>query len=101
MKKKQPIKQILDHTAALSGLNITGDDALAFASDLNAIIAFAEQLQHVTTDSILPLYHPLDTHQSLRDDQITDGDCLNALKTTAPVFHDDLYWIPKVLDTGK
>lgn len=67
--------------------------------DIEAIMDFVEQLSAQDTSNILPLFHPFDLHQRLRPDAVTEEDCLAELAELAPLFEEDLYLVPKVLES--
>ncbi|CEK10463.1 glutamyl/tRNA (Gln) amidotransferase subunit C [Legionella hackeliae] len=71
------------------------------AEEINAIMDFVEQLKQVDTTGIAPLFHPFDLHQRLRDDEVKEPDCIQQLAAIAPVFEDNLYLVPKVIDSGQ
>ncbi len=92
----------LKKIAALACLETDEQSSLEFAHDLTAMMDLAEQLRPINTKGILPLLHPLDLNQTLRSDDIEhDDSLLPELKKLAPLFTDDLYWVPKVIHTGK
>lgn len=68
--------------------------------EINDIMDFVDQLRSVNTTNIAPLFHPFDLHQRLRPDEVTEEDCLNELAAIAPMFEDDLYLVPKVIESG-
>ena len=72
-------EQILDQLAALAYLDSGQDQAKSLAHEVNTIIDFVEQLKAVDTNKIAPLYHPIDYHQPLRDDLITETNCEKSL----------------------
>lgn len=69
--------------------------------EINAIMNFVEQLKQVNTNGIAPLFHPYDLHQRLREDEVLEKDCTEQLEQIAPFFEDDLYLVPKVIDSGQ
>ena len=87
--------------ATLAYIETDADSTLQFATDVSAIMNFVEQLLEVNTDGVAPLLHPLNIHQRLRTDTITEGNCVEGLAKIAPVFADNLYLVPKVIDSGK
>ena len=72
----------------------------ALAKEITSIIDFVHQLREINTTGIAPLFHPLDLHQPLRDDIVTEEDCLAELAQIAPFFEEGLYFVPKVIDAG-
>ncbi|OGV51375.1 MAG: glutamyl-tRNA amidotransferase [Legionellales bacterium RIFCSPHIGHO2_12_FULL_42_9] len=89
--------QTLSH---LAYLDCDNDNTHALVNEINAIIDFVEQLKTVDTKHVAPLFHPIDLHQHLRADAVTEDDCANQLAEIAPLFEEGLYWVPKVIDEG-
>lgn len=75
------------------------EDCTSLACDIEAIMDFVEQLKTANTTNILPLFHPFDLHQRLRPDVVTEEECIAELKAIAPHFEEDLYLVPKVLES--
>lgn len=69
-------------------------------NDINAIVGFMEQLSTVETQGVSPLVHPLALHQRLREDVVTEENCVSTLKEAALQFENELYLVPQVLDQG-
>ena len=84
--------------AHLAYLDCGHDNTHALIHEINAIIDFVEQLKTVDTSQIVPLFHPINHPQHLRDDNVTETDCTNQLTDLAPRFEDNLYWVPKIID---
>jgi len=91
----------LKKIASLAHIETDSDSTLQFANDVSAIMSLVEQLRQVNTDGVAPLLHPLNLHQRLRMDLVTEENCSEALAKIAPVFADNLYLVPKVIDMGK
>lgn len=90
--------EALENIAQLA--NLETEQSQQLADEISAIMDFVEQLISVDTKGVAPLFHPFDLHQRLRADEITEDDCLAELEAIAPLFEDDLYLVPKVLDTS-
>lgn len=91
----------LEELAALAYLEGEPDTLLPLVTEVNAIIDFVQTLRQTDTKGIAPLFHPFDLHQRLRNDVVTEEDCLKQLADIAPDFEDGLYLVPKVIDSGK
>ena len=91
----------LEKIAALACIETDANSAKQFAQDVNAIMDFVAQLRTIDTNDVAPLFHPLDLNQRLRSDVIQETPCTTALAKTAPLFENDLYLVPKVIETGK
>lgn len=81
-------------------LDTDADMALQLADDVNSIMDYVGQLRGVDTHDITPLIHPLDAHQHLRTDHVINENHVAELASIAPLFADDLYLVPKVINTG-
>ena len=88
----------LKQIAALAYLDVPAGQSLQLVEELNSIMDFVEQLSAVDTQHVAPLFHPYALHQRLREDVATEESCLAELKAIAPLFEDDLYWVPKVIE---
>lgn len=89
----------LNKIAALSYLDTNNTPHLLH--DVSAIMDYVEQLRQIDTTDIIPLLHPLGLHQRLRADEVNDVNHAAELANLAPLFVDNLYLVPKVIDTGK
>ena len=93
--------QQLKKIAALAYLETDEMATAQLAQDVSAIMAFVETLRQVNTKTTAPLLHPLDLSQRLRHDQVTESNNIQQLANIAPLFNDDLFLVPKVIETGK
>lgn len=92
----------LQKIANLAHLDLDSDPdiAMQLANDVNAIMNFVDQLKGVDTKDAAPLIHPLDGHQPLRADQVDNHNYAEELASISPLFADDLYLVPTVINTG-
>lgn len=91
----------LEQIAALAYLDMNQNHAPQLMKEVNEIMNFVDQLRSVDTKGIEPLFHPFDMHQRLRPDLVTEEDCLAELEALAPMFEDNFYLVPQVLDQDK
>ncbi|KTC86498.1 Asp-tRNA(Asn)/Glu-tRNA(Gln) amidotransferase subunit GatC [Legionella brunensis] len=94
-------KDDLENVKQLAYLNAESSDNIKLAEEVSAIMDFVEQLKQVDTTGIAPLFHPFHLHQRLRTDEVSEKDCTEQLAEIAPLFGDNLYWVPKVIDSGQ
>lgn len=85
----------------LAHLETNPEETETLSNEINSIINFVEHLREIDTTGIAPLFHPMDLHQRLREDVVTEQDCLAELAKIAPLFENDHYMVPKVIDAGK
>ncbi|STX29291.1 glutamyl/tRNA (Gln) amidotransferase subunit C [Legionella beliardensis] len=91
-------KNDLHKIARLAYLEPETEEMEKLALEVNAIIDFVQQLQGLDTAEVHPLFHPLNLKQRLRDDEITEQNCIDELASIAPQFENDLYLVPKFVD---
>lgn len=91
----------LEKIARLAYLDIDSEHSSKLTQEISAIMDFVEQLRSVKTSEVAPLFHPFALHQRLRTDEVTEADCIAELEAIAPMFEDNLYLVPKVIESGK
>ncbi len=84
--------------ANLARLQIKQEEVEQYANDLSSIINLVEQMNAVDTKDILPMAHPLDATQRLREDKVTENDQRDTFQTIAPSAEKGLYLVPKVIE---
>ena len=86
------------HIARLARIAMSDEEIERLAPELNAIIGWVEQLGEVDTDGVEPLTAVIDQKLRLRDDQVTDGDCRDAVLANAPDAQHGFFAVPKVIE---
>ena len=76
------------------------EHSLGLPEEISSIMNFVDTLRSVNTEHVTPMFHPIDLHQRLRPDEVTEENCLAELETIASLFEDDLYLVPKVIELG-
>ncbi len=84
--------------ANLARLQIKQDEVEQYATDLSNIINLVEQMNAVDTKDILPMAHPLDATQRLREDKVTEENQRDKFQSIAPSAEKGLYLVPKVIE---
>lgn len=92
--------EALHKMAHLAYLTIDEEQVPAVCEEISAIMDFVEQLRTIDTTGVAPLFHPLAAQQRLRVDEVTEAECIAELEAIAPMFEDNLYLVPKVIDAG-
>ncbi|MDY0206814.1 MAG: Asp-tRNA(Asn)/Glu-tRNA(Gln) amidotransferase subunit GatC [Pseudomonas sp.] len=67
-------------------------------TSLNAVLDMINAMQAVDTDNITPLANPLEIHQRLRPDTVTESNHRDDYQALAPAVENGLYLVPKVID---
>lgn len=89
----------LKKIARLAHLDTASDQTAQLNEEVNSIMNFVEQLCSFDTQDVAPLFHPLALHQRLREDSVTEQECIAELEALAPLFEDNLYLVPKVIES--
>ncbi len=84
--------------ALLARLKIEDADIPDYVSNLSNILELVAQMDSVNTDGILPMSHPLDAVQRLRDDTVTESNRREDFQLIAPSTEDGFYLVPKVIE---
>ena len=91
-------KEDIEKIAHLARLGIDEADVPGYASELTNILGMVEQMSAVDTDGVTPMAHPLDAHQRLRDDAVTESNQRELLQANAPQVDDGLFLVPQVIE---
>ena len=77
----------------------TPDDRLEpLAGELNAIMAWIDQLNEVDVTGVEPMTSNVAQGLRLREDVVTDGAKVEAVLSNAPKSADGFYVVPKVVE---
>ncbi len=91
-------KSDVEKIAHLARLEIDESTIPDYARDLNNILDLVEQLSAVDTQDITPMAHPLDAHQRLRPDTVTETNQRDAFQAIAPKTEAGVYLVPQVIE---
>ncbi len=84
--------------AKLARLKIDEADVPLYATNLSNILDLVEQMNSVDTEGVVPMSHPLDVVQRLREDIVTESNQREEFQSVAPATRDGLYLVPKVIE---
>jgi aspartyl-tRNA(Asn)/glutamyl-tRNA(Gln) amidotransferase subunit C len=84
--------------ARLARLKVDENDVPRLAGELNAILAFVEQLNEVNVDGVEPLTSVVEAQMRMRDDVVTDGGYAADVTKNAPASEDEFFMVPKVVE---
>ena len=88
----------LKNLCILSRLEITSEEMVGVAAKLSEIVTMVDALQAVDTTGVIPLAHPLDRTQQLREDRVTESDHHLRYQQNAQRVEQDLYLVPRVIE---
>jgi len=84
--------------AHLARLQITEQEAMAYADSLSRILGLIEQMNAVDTAGVTPMAHPNEAGLRLRADAVTETDQRDKFQKIAPAVEAGLYLVPKVIE---
>ena len=84
--------------AHLARIAVDEAEVPALQGELNAILAFVEQLSEVNVDGIEPMTSVTPMEMKKRPDLINDGGIADEVIQNAPVSEDHFFLVPKVVE---
>ena len=88
----------VENIAHLARLDISDDQIPVYAGNLSRIIDFVAQLNSADTADTVPMSHPLNMAQRLRDDNVKESDHREQYQANAQKVEAGLYLVPKVIE---
>jgi aspartyl-tRNA(Asn)/glutamyl-tRNA(Gln) amidotransferase subunit C len=73
-------------------------DGASIQEDLDRIVSMVDKITLANTEGIAPMAHPLDAHQPLRTDEVTEQNERESLLTLAPQSEAGLYLVPLIIE---
>jgi len=84
--------------ARLGRIAVDDDEIDFLREELNAALAFVEQLAEVDVDGVEPMTSVARLKLPMREDVITDGEKAAQILSNAPLSEDGFFLVPKVID---
>ena len=91
-------KQDIEYIAHLARLEIESGEIPDYEAKLSKIIDFIDELDQADTGELRPMAHPLDMHQRLRADEVTETNERDRYQQNATESQDGLYIVPRVVE---
>ena len=84
--------------AHLARIKVTDTEVPHLQDELNAILAFVEELERVDVAGVEPMTSVMPMAMKMRRDEITDGGIADAVMANAPAREDHFFLVPKVVE---
>ena len=84
--------------AHLARIAVAEEEIEHLRGELNAILAFVEQLGEVDVVNIKPMTSVIPIELKKRVDRVTDGDIAEDIVRNAPATEDHFFVVPKVVE---
>lgn len=84
--------------AHLARIAVTDAEVPHLQGELNAMLAFVEQLSEVNVDGVEPMTSVTPMEMKKRADVVTDGENVDDILKNAPATEDHYFLVPKVVE---
>ena len=84
--------------AQLARIALAEDEVEHLRQELNAILAFVEQLSEVNVEGVEPMTSVIPMQMKKRPDVVTDGGIADEILKNAPAAEDHFFAVPKVVE---
>ncbi len=84
--------------AHLARIAVAEDEVAHLQGELNAILAFVEQLSEVDVSGVEPMTSVTPMKMKMRADEVTDGGIAAEIVKNAPASEDNFFLVPKVVE---
>ncbi|QQK79338.1 Asp-tRNA(Asn)/Glu-tRNA(Gln) amidotransferase subunit GatC [Salicibibacter cibi] len=91
-------KEQVKHVADLARLTFSDDDLETFAKQMDDVIQYAERLNELDTEDVVPTTHVMDVRNVLREDEVRPSMKREDVLKNAPASKDGQFEVPSVLD---
>jgi aspartyl-tRNA(Asn)/glutamyl-tRNA(Gln) amidotransferase subunit C len=84
--------------AQLARVAVAEDEIEGLGRELNAMLAFVEQLADVDVTGVEPMTSVTPMTMKMRQDEVNDGNIADAVLANAPEREDHFFVVPKVVE---
>jgi aspartyl-tRNA(Asn)/glutamyl-tRNA(Gln) amidotransferase subunit C len=91
-------KQEVEKIGKLAHIALTEEDKDHYGKEISQILQWVEQLQSVNTDDVEQMTSVADLTLPRRKDEVTDGNCRDAVLANAPESEYGCFAVPKVIE---
>ena len=84
--------------AHLARIAVADEEVPHLQGELNAMLAFVEQLAEVNVEGVEPMTSVTPMEMKKRPDVVNDGEIADAIVGNAPATEDHFFLVPKVVE---
>ena len=84
--------------AHLARIAVADEEVEHLQGELNAMLAFVEQLSEVDVEGVEPMTSVTPMAMKKRTDEVTDGGIAEDIVRNAPATEDNFFLVPKVVE---
>ena len=89
---------IVRRIAHLARIAVAEEDIAGLQAELNAMLAFVEQLSEVDVEGVEPMTSVTPMEMKKRPDVVNDGEIADDVVRNAPATDDHFFLVPKVVE---
>ena len=90
--------ETVQRIAHLARIAVADDEVEHLKGELNAILAFIEQLSEVDVEGVEPMTSVTPMVMKKREDTVTEGEIPDLIVKNAPAREDHFFVVPKVVE---
>ncbi len=91
-------RETVARIARLARIAVPEEELDGLTGELARILEWIDRLREVDTEAVEPMRRVMDITPHLRPDEVTDGDCREAILRNAPRRWDGYFVVPKVVE---
>lgn len=91
-------KQEVEKIGKLAHIRLSEEDKEHYGNEISKILKWVEQLQEVNTDDVEQMTSVANLTLPRRADEVTDGNCRDAVLANAPKSEYGCFAVPKVIE---
>ncbi len=91
-------KAAVAHIASLARIRLSEAELEPLTGELSQILDWVEQLNEVDTTGVAPMASAAAASLPMRNDEVTDGGCREAVLGNAPLTTRGFFTVPKVVE---
>lgn len=88
----------ITRVAKLAHIRLKPAEQENLGRDINNILAWVDQLSEVDVEGVAPMTNAGVVHTTLREDKVTDGNCVKEILKNAPDAAGPYFTVPKVVE---
>ena len=88
----------VEHVARLARLALSDAELDALTGDMDAILAYVDQLNRLETDGIIPTAHAVPMANAFRADEVRPSFPAAQVQTNAPAANPAGFRVPRVIE---
>jgi len=90
--------ETIRRVAQLARIAIREDEVAHLQGEVNAVLAFVEQLNEVNVEGVEPMTSVTPMEMKKRADVVTDGNIVDDILANAPATENHFFLVPKVIE---